>query len=40
MTLINDAATAWSTPVKLPMDEVCQARKGSVCVYTTDWRLG
>ncbi|MDJ0637228.1 MAG: hypothetical protein QNJ20_00225 [Paracoccaceae bacterium] len=35
MALITDAATAWSTPITLTVDEVWQARKGSVFVTTT-----
>jgi len=36
MTLVNDAATTWSTPVTLTVAEVWQCRAGSVFVTTTD----
>ena len=35
MSLVTDAATAWSAPVTLGSDEVWQARKGTVFVTTT-----
>ncbi|MEL7105722.1 MAG: hypothetical protein AAGM21_07365 [Pseudomonadota bacterium] len=35
MALINDAATAWSSPITLTQDEVWQTRSGSVLVSTT-----
>lgn len=35
MTLVSDAATAWSAPVTLATDEIWQTRRGSVFVTTT-----
>lgn len=35
MALINDATTAWSTPVTLATDEIWQTRYGSVFLTTT-----
>lgn len=35
MALITDAATDWSAPITLSVDEVWQTRKGSVFVTST-----
>lgn len=35
MSLISDAAAAWSAPLTLATDEIWQTRKGSVFVSTT-----
>lgn len=36
MALISDAASTWSAPLTLTVDEVWQTRKGSVFVTTTN----
>jgi hypothetical protein len=35
MTTITDITTEWSSAVKLPRDEIWQARDGVVCLTTT-----